>query len=84
MEIVKIIAICTLTFVLGFCTVAGAVFVFDPMPLPEVVTLPVATVLPIGLALLAFVGAYLLTSALVRRPIAVRGWRLSLPSPASR
>ena len=83
-EIVKIIAICTLTFVLGFCTVAGAVFMFDPLPLPEVVTLPVTTVFPIGLALLAFVGAYLLTSAWSagRLPCVAGGFRS--PPPASR
>ena len=80
-EIVKVIAICTLTFVLGFCTLAGAVFVFDPLPLPSVVKLPLTTVYPIGLGLLAFVAVYLAASALWRRPIAVRGWELSLPSP---
>ncbi len=45
-EVVKIIAICTVTFVLGFCTLAGAVFTFDPLPLPELVEvrLPFTTV----------------------------------------
>ena len=80
-EIVKIIAICTLTFVLGFCTLAGAVFVFDPLPLPEIIKLPFPTVFPIGVGLLAFVGLYLATSVLWRRPIAVRGWELLLPPP---
>ncbi|HVU87877.1 MAG TPA: bifunctional lysylphosphatidylglycerol flippase/synthetase MprF [Pirellulales bacterium] len=82
-EVVKIIAICTVTFVLGFCTLAGAVFTFDPLPLPEVVEvkLPVTTVFPIGITLLAGVGAYLCFSALRLRPVAVRGWEFSLPPP---
>ena len=65
-EVVKIIAICTLTFVLGFCTLAGAVFTFDPLPLPELieVRLPFMTVQPIGIVLLALVGEYLCLSVL--------------------
>jgi phosphatidylglycerol lysyltransferase len=80
-EIVKVIGICTLTFVLGFCTLGGAVFVFDPLPLPEMVKLPFPTVFPIGVGLLAFVGLYLATSVFWRSPIAVRGWDLVLPPP---
>ena len=80
-EIVKIIAICTLTFVLGFCTLAGSVFVLDPLPLPAQLRLPLATVYPIGMGLLAAVALYLAASALWHRPITVRGWRLSLPPP---
>ena len=81
-EVVKIIAICTLTFVLGFCTLAGAVFTFDPLPLPELieVRLPFTTVQPIGIVLLALVGAYLCLSVLRLKPFAVRGWEFSLPS----
>ena len=64
-EVVKIIAICTLTFVLGFCTLAGAVFTFDPLPLPEIVEtkLPITTVFPIGVTLLSCVGAMMLQHA---------------------
>lgn len=82
-EVVKIIAICTLTFVLGFCTLAGAVFTFDPLPLPEIVEtkLPITTVFPIGVTLLGCVGAYLCFSMLRLKPVAVRGWEFSLPSP---
>jgi len=82
-EVVKIIAICTLTFILGFCTLAGGIFVAAPLPLPDLVKyqLPMTTVYPIGFALLAFVGAYLLFSALRLKPISIRGWELSLPPP---
>ena len=80
-EIVKVIAICTLTFVLGWCTLAGVVFVADPVPLPDMIKLPLATVYPIGVALLVCVVLYLAASALWHRPIVVRGWELSLPPP---
>ncbi|HEY4311810.1 MAG TPA: bifunctional lysylphosphatidylglycerol flippase/synthetase MprF [Pirellulales bacterium] len=82
-EVVKIIAVCTLTFVLGFCTLAGLVFTFDPLPLPDLVKvqLPFTTVFPIGVGLLAFVGAYLVLSMLRLKPFTVWGWEFSLPPP---
>ncbi len=80
-EIVKVIAICTLTFVLGWCTLAGVVFVSDPVPLPDVIKLPLPTVYPIGIALLVCVALYLIASALWHRPITIRGWEISLPPP---
>ncbi len=80
-EVVKIIAITTLTFVLGFCTLAGLVFVFDPLPLPVSLKAPLTTVFPIGVGLLAFVAVYLAASALWHRPISLRGWDLALPGP---
>jgi phosphatidylglycerol lysyltransferase len=78
-EIVKVIAFCTLTFILGFCTLAGAVFVLNPLPLPEFASLPIKTVSPIGTVLLAGVAVYSIASALARRGIVIRGWELSLP-----
>ena len=83
-EVVKIIAICTLTFVLGFCTLAGAVFTFDPLPLPEVVEtkLAITTVFPIGVTFVELLSARTCADSMLRlKPIAVRGWELSLPSP---
>ena len=80
-EIVKVIAFCTSTFVLGFCTLAGALFVFKPLPLPSIgIELPFKTVFPIGVALLGCVAIYLFESAFRRRGVTVRGWELSLPS----
>ncbi|MBI2826739.1 MAG: bifunctional lysylphosphatidylglycerol flippase/synthetase MprF [Planctomycetia bacterium] len=86
-EIVKIVAICTLTFVLGFCTLAGSLFVLDPLPLPELILnsplfnyIPATTVFPIGIALLAAVVVYLAASFVWHRPIVWRGFEIALPS----
>jgi len=78
-EIVKVIAFCTLTFVLGYCTLAGVVFVVKPLPIPPIEYLPITTVFPIGVALLSGVAIYLLASGLRTRGLTVRGWKLSLP-----
>lgn len=80
-EVVELIALLGLTFWLGVFALAGFLFVAAPFPLPEMLKqyLPLETVVPIGVALLVFVGAYLAASAFWRRPIGLLNWRSQLP-----
>lgn len=80
-EVVELIALLGLTFWLGVFALAGVLFVVAPFPVPEEIQkwLPVQSVVPIGFALLAFVGVYLAASAYWRRPIGLLRWRFRLP-----
>ncbi len=87
LETVKVMAFCTLTFSLGYGMLAGAAFVFDPLPLPEALTrglpesLVVTSVFPIGVLLLCGVLLYGIVSAAWHRPLRIHGVSLELPSP---
>lgn len=68
------------TFWLGFCTLAGAAFLFDPIALPARLGLPVATVRPLGMLFAAVVMAYLALVLSLRRPLVIKGIETVLPS----
>ena len=80
-EVVELIALLGLTFWLGVFALAGFLFVAAPFPVPDVLQpwIHVTSVVPIGVALLAFVGVYLAASAFWRRPIGLLKWRSQLP-----
>ena len=81
-EVSKVIAFGTLTFLLGFAALAGLLFSLVSVPLPGGVT---AHFLPIrllgGLFLLA-AGSYLLVGVSHKQPIALRAWQVDIPAPS--
>jgi phosphatidylglycerol lysyltransferase len=79
-EITKVVAFYTLALWLGLGTVAGVMFLFEPMALPSLLRLPFSSVRPFGILFLILVGGYLSLSALYKRPLNIRGWEFSLPS----
>jgi len=79
-DIGRLVLFCYATFWLGFCTLSGAVFLADPVALPARLGLPVATVRPLGVPLLAVVAAYLALVLFVRRPLTVKGLEVRPPS----
>lgn len=81
LEVVKIITFVAATFWLGLFSIGGVIFLFEPMALPDLLPLPFTTVRPLGAILLAFVAGYFVASFLFHRPIEIRGWEFSLPSP---
>ncbi len=80
LEITKVIAFCSLTFWLGFLTLAGLVFLMEPLAIPMALHPPFATVRPLGVIFLVFVGSYLLLGFLRKRPLKIRGLAFSIPS----
>lgn len=82
-EVAEVVLFCGLTFWLGFFALAGAAFVLERqyIQLPQQLHLPFPSVWIIGVAFLVMVGVYLLGAALRRRPLAVHGWQLTIPSP---
>ena len=83
-EIAEVVVYCGLTVWLGFFLVAGVSFVLDPqyVHLPQKLHVPVQSVAIVGVGCLVAVGVYMLAVVLRRRPIAIRGWQLRIPSPA--
>jgi phosphatidylglycerol lysyltransferase len=80
LEITKIVAFCSLTLWLGFLTLGGMVFLFEPMAIPEALHLPFAFVHPIGVIFLILVGSYLFVGLLRKKPVKIRDWEFALPS----
>ena len=79
-ETAKVAVFCGFTLWLGFCGVAGVSFLFEPLPLPQFLHLPFASVRPAGIILLALLGGYVAYTSLSRKPLKIRGWELRIPS----
>lgn len=79
-DIARIIAFCTLTFVLGVCTLAGASLVVHAGEAATLLHASAGFSRAIGGCLLVAVLAYVLACALRRSPVTLRGWALELPS----
>ena len=80
LEITKVVVFCSLTLWLGFFTLGGVVFLFEPLMLPKVLHLPFASAHALGRIFLAIVAAYLLWTILGKRSVRIRGWEFSFPS----
>jgi phosphatidylglycerol lysyltransferase len=78
-ELARAISFNVITFWLGFFGLGGAVLALDPIRFPAEWHAVVATSRPIGLALLAVAGAYLLLSLRRDRRLRVRGFEIELP-----
>jgi len=80
LEITKVVAFCSLTLWLGFFTLGGTVFLFEPVMLPKVLHLPFASAQTLGRIFLAIVAAYLLWTIMSKRSVRIRGWEFSFPT----
>jgi phosphatidylglycerol lysyltransferase len=79
-EITKVVVFCSLTLWLGFLTLGGIVFLFEPMVIPKALHLPFVSVRPIGIIFIFLVGVYLLWSLFRKRPFKILNWEFPLPS----
>jgi len=79
-QVTQVVGYITLSFWVGFLSVGGALFLFDPPPIPPELHLPQVGPRLMGGLLL---GAVLLYAGLVllwREPVRIRGWRLPMPT----
>jgi phosphatidylglycerol lysyltransferase len=81
LDIAKVVAFYSATLWLGLLAVGGLSFLVTPLATPAFLHVPVATLRPVGVALLLLLGAYLGLSLLHRREFRVRSVRLSVPAP---
>jgi phosphatidylglycerol lysyltransferase len=79
-EITKVVLFCSLTLWLGFFTLGGIVFLFEPMLTPKALHLPFVSVRPIGMIFIFLVGGYLSWSLFRKKPLKIRYWEFPLPS----
>jgi phosphatidylglycerol lysyltransferase len=80
LEITKVIAFCMLTLWIGFFSLGGVVFLFEPIMVPKALHLPFSSIRPLGVIFLMLVGGYLMWSSLRTRPLKIREWEFPLPS----
>jgi phosphatidylglycerol lysyltransferase len=78
-DIAKIVAFCTLTFVLGVAALAGLSFLAHAGAAATLLHASVPVSRMLGAALLGVVLVYLAASALRCEPVEWRGWRIQLP-----
>lgn len=81
-EVAELVLFCGLTFWLGFFTVAGVVFLVEPHDVPQELHLPFESIWILGIVFLAVTLAYLVGTAVRRRPLEIRGWQFRVPPPA--
>jgi uncharacterized membrane protein YbhN (UPF0104 family) len=77
-EVVKIFALIGLTFLAGYCAIAGIVFLVNPLTLPPELSLPLASTFWLGPVLLGLFAIYLIACGW-SRPITLGKWRLEFP-----
>jgi phosphatidylglycerol lysyltransferase len=79
-EIAQVIAISTITFLLGLFATAGVLFTVHTLPLPGSLGMHMKSTLPVGIILMAGVAAYVAMNVWRRSPLRVGGWEFQVPS----
>lgn len=74
LEIAKIITFCHVSFWLGFFTVAGLVFVTEPVSVPSLLHIPANSLYPLGTIFLFLVAGYLLWNVWSHKPLKLGKW----------
>ena len=82
-EIAEVVVFCAVTYSLGIMTVGGVMLTADPMGVAPVLGIPQHMVRSSGAALLAVGVAYLVATAVWRRPLRLGGFAFRLPSLGS-
>lgn len=78
-EVAELVLFCGLTFWLGFFAVAGVVFLIEPGNVPQELHLPFGSMWVFGVVFLLVIAAYLIATAVKRKPLEIRGWRFRIP-----
>ncbi|HEY1786030.1 MAG TPA: phosphatidylglycerol lysyltransferase domain-containing protein, partial [Pirellulales bacterium] len=77
-DVLKLIALSTATFWIGFLALAGLMFLWDPLPLPPSLHMPFDSTTPIGVLLIAITLVYLALSY-ARVTLRWHDWEFTLP-----
>ncbi len=79
-DIVKLVLIIGLSFWIGVFGLAGFVFLWEPLPIPTQLHLPMSTTRPLGVVLMGLALSYLALCTFRRRPIRIGNWDFKPPS----
>ncbi len=81
-NIAKIVIFCGLALWLGFFTLAGIIFVFEPLDIQQFLHLPFfVTTRPLGVIFLFFISVYIFAIGLRKKPLKIFGLELSAIGP---
>ena len=79
-QVARLILFCSITFWLGFLTLGGFTFLFNPQAIEHGAHLPFKTTWPIGVIFLILLATYLIVTTARKKPVTIRGWELAIPS----
>lgn len=79
-DIAKLIVFCSLTFWIGFLTMAGISFIFFNQEVPAGLHIPLWMVRPLGVIFLLVITAYIIYVYAGRKMLSIKGWVLEKPS----
>ncbi|MFZ0033556.1 MAG: bifunctional lysylphosphatidylglycerol flippase/synthetase MprF [Sedimentisphaerales bacterium] len=78
-DIGKLVIFCVLTFWLGFFSIGGLFFLFQPHQIPVSSYLPFSTDRPLGVMFLTVVFGYLSIILYIKKPLRIREWEFQKP-----
>jgi phosphatidylglycerol lysyltransferase len=79
-EITKVILFCTVTLWLGFFTLAGIIFLLEPLTIPATVYVPFASTMILGCIALLPAGFFLLLKLFQKKSLNLRKYEIKIPS----
>ena len=80
-DIAKIVAFSSFTFFVGVLGIGGPLLFFEAVPIPDTLNLPITSTKPAGLILTAGFVILMGMAATRKKPLTIRDFSLSLPSP---
>jgi phosphatidylglycerol lysyltransferase len=80
-DITRVVLFSYITFWLGFIGLSGAAFLLDPIAVPALLHLPMATARPVGALFLGLIAAFLAASFVRKRPFTFKGLEFAVPRP---
>jgi phosphatidylglycerol lysyltransferase len=79
LEIAQVVLFCTLTLWLGFLFLGGAIFILEPMTLPDALHIPFGSLHVLGFVMLGCVAAYAWFSMTARKTFTIKEMELKVP-----
>jgi uncharacterized membrane protein YbhN (UPF0104 family) len=80
-EAAQVTAFNVVTYVAGLFTIAGVLFLVEPLGIPKLLHLPFTSARPIGIAFLLCVAGYLLLATFGHGSLHLWRWEFTIPSP---
>jgi phosphatidylglycerol lysyltransferase len=80
-DITRVVLFSYITFWLGFIGLSGAAFLLEPIAVPGLLHLPMASARPVGALFLALIAGFVALSIARRRPFTFKGLEFAVPRP---
>ena len=80
-DITRVVLFSYITFWLGFVGLSGGAFLLEPIAVPSLLHLPMASARPVGVLFLGLIAAFLVASFVRRKPFTFKGLDFAVPAP---